>query len=289
MVSAARRIYLAGLPFDHLSTYMRGAGMAPALVREALRCDSSNSYSEKGVDIDEVLEDVGDSPSFENIGGFIEQLDSPVVSVGGDHAVTLPILRALGRKKPLSVLHFDAHPDMYDPSAGIVNPLGTNWKFGEKMPSHASPFFEALSEGLIKDLLQVGVRTMNGHQALNASRFPQVRIITMERFSQLWKECLIENWGSNSEVYISIDIDVLDPAYAPSVSHLEPGGLSTRELLTILQMMKFPNSKIVGADVVEYNPVREKRYKDSDQSPTQTAMVAAKLVKELVSKIFKTI
>lgn len=90
-------------------------------------------------------------------------------------------------------------------------------------------------------------------------------------------------------MYISIDIDVLDPAYAPSVSHLEPGGLSTRELLTILQKMKFPNSKIVGADVVEYNPVREKRYKDSDQSPTQTAMVAAKLVKELVSKIFKTI
>jgi len=262
--------------------------MAPPLIREALRCPSSNSWTEKGVDIDEILEDVGDSHSFENIEGFIEQLDSPVVSLGGDHGVTLPILRALGRKKPLSVLHFDAHPDLYNPSSGLVSPLGTRGIVGEKIPSHASPFFEALSEGLIQDLLQVGVRTMNGHQALNASRFPQVRIITMDQLSQLWNESLNEHWGANSQVYISIDIDVLDPAYAPSVSHFEPGGMSTRELLTILKMMKFPNSKTVGADVVEYNPVRETRLRDFSQSPTQTAMVAAKLVKELVGKIFET-
>jgi len=288
MASAARRIYLAGLPFDHLSTYVRGAGMAPKLIRQALRCGSSNLWSEHGVDLDEVLQDIGDAPSFENIEGFIEQLDSPVMCLGGDHAVTLPVLRALGRNQPLSVLHFDAHPDLYDPSSGIVAPLGTERKPGTKIPSHATPFFEALSEGLIKDLLQVGVRTLNKHQALNASRFPQVQIVTMDSISELWQDCLADTWGANSEVYISIDLDVLDPAFAPSVSHLEPGGLSTRELVTILRKMKFPNSRIVGADVVEYNPVSEKEHEEGNQLPTQSAMVAAKLVKELVGMISKT-
>lgn len=82
-------------------------------------------------------------------------------------------------------------------------------------------------------------------------------------------------------------MDVLDPAFAPSVSHYEPGGLSTREVLSILRGMKFPGCKIVGADVVEYNPTRE-MIDGGIQSATPTAMVAAKLVKEIVGKIVQT-
>ena len=126
-----------------------------------------------------------------------------------------------------------------------------------------------MEEKLARRLLQVGIRTMNGHQAEQAKKFG-VEVITMsqlERFADLKLE---------GPLYISFDVDVLDPAFAPGVSHYEPGGMSVREVLTCIQSLQVA---IVGADIVEYNPVRDHH--------TQTAMVCAKVLKEIAAAMMR--
>ena len=126
---------------------------------------------------------------------------------------------------------------------------------------------EPMEEGLAEKLVQVGIRTMNPHQQEQARRFG-VAVIDMKS----WRP--ETRFGFSGPLYISLDMDALDPAFAPGVSHHEPGGLSTRELLTVIQGIDVP---VIGADIVEFNPLR-------DESG-MTAMVAAKLLKELVSKM----
>jgi agmatinase len=179
------------------------------------------------------------------------------VSLGGDHSISYPVVRAYSRKYPgLTVLHFDAHPDLYDV-----------WD-GNRF-SHACPFARIMEERLVSRLIQVGVRTMNPHQKSQAERFG-VEVIEM-RDLQPGKSIT-----PDGPVYLSLDMDVLDPAFAPGVSHHEPGGFSTRELLTLLQNLGKP---LVGADLVEFNPQR-------DPSGI-TAMAAAKLYKEIVASMIE--
>jgi agmatinase len=181
------------------------------------------------------------------------------LSLGGDHAVTLPIIQAYEKHYPeLNILHFDAHPDLYD-------------EFQGNRYSHACPFARVMEEGLIKKLVQVGIRTMTPHQQEQADRF-NVTLIDMKS----WPKGL-SKLRFTGPVYISLDLDVLDPACAPGVSHPEPGGLRTRDVITIIQQIKAP---IVGADIVEYNPLRDIN--------GMTAMVAAKLLKELADKMLIT-
>ena len=154
----------------------------------------------------------------------------------------------------LSVLHFDAHPDLYD-------------EFERDRYSHACPFARVMEEGLADQLVQVGVRAMTGHQREQAERYG-VRVIGMRDW-MLGRRARLSN-----PVYVSIDVDALDPAFAPGVSHREPGGLTVREVLGLLQGLGGP---IVGADVVEFNPA---------QDPLGlTAPVCAKLVKEVAGKM----
>ncbi len=198
-----------------------------------------------------------------NVSGYIEHiyqelLDKQVriLSLGGDHAVTLPIIQAYEKHfSGLSILHFDAHPDLYD-------------EFDGNRYSHACPFARIMEEGLIKQLVQVGIRTMTPHQQEQADRF-KVKVIDMKS----WPKGL-STLRFSGPVYISIDLDVLDPAYAPGAAHLGPGGLRTRDIIMVIQKLKAP---IVGADIVEYNPVRDIN--------GMTAMVAAKLLKELADKM----
>ena len=124
-----------------------------------------------------------------------------------------------------------------------------------------------METGLVKSLTQVGIRTMNTHQRAQAIRY-KVSVCEMKDFSLDFIKTL------RAPLYISLDLDVLDPAFAPGVSHHEPGGLSTRELIKLIQSIPV---SIVGADIVEYNPVRDLN--------NVTAMVAYKLFKELVSKM----
>ena len=180
------------------------------------------------------------------------------LSLGGDHSITFPIVRAVRAHWPeLTVLQFDAHPDLYD-------------VFDGNRLSHACPFARIMEDQLADRLVQVGIRAMNAHQRSQAERFA-VEVIDMRAWSAGARPTV------RGPVYVSVDVDGLDPAFAPGVSHREPGGLSVREVLGIIQTLHGP---LVGADVVEYNPSRDVR--------DLTSHVCAKLLRELASRMWET-
>lgn len=169
--------------------------------------------------------------------------------------MTYPIMQAMAEKYPdLQIVQFDAHGDLYDELDGNRH-------------SHACPFARIMENGLAKNLTQVGIRTMTQHQKEQADRFG-VNVIEMKD----WTADI--NLKFDGPVYITFDMDVLDPAFAPGVSHHEPGGFSTREAISMIQKL---DANIVGCDVVEYNP-------DRDINGV-TGMVTAKIVKELLAKL----
>lgn len=261
-MGGASRLVLLGACSDDNSSMLRGAAEAPPLIRAALFGGSSNLTAETGVCLEghPRLADRGDvggegEAAFvrlqEAVAGIASAGDMPLV-LGGDHAVTYPVVRALARRHgPLEILHFDAHPDLYDELDGN--------RF-----SHACPFARIMEEGFAKRLVQVGIRTLNAHQRDQARRFG-VEIHEMRSFDLASFEPDL-----SAPAYLSFDMDALDPAFAPGVSHFEPGGLSVRDVLTIAHRLRTP---LVGADIVEYNPRRD--------VTGVTAMVAAKLVKEI--------
>ena len=258
------KIRLIGLPTDSHSSFLRGAAQAPGAIRKALSSDHSNMATEAGLELgtDMFVEDAGDLPLDEgerdpdlisNAARDAARASSVPIFLGGDHMVTFPIVSALAAEHgAINILHFDAHPDLYQDFEG--DPL-----------SHASPFARIMERGLANRLVQVGIRTLNGHCRDQATKFG-VEMVEMRDFAP--DKVPIPD----APLYISIDLDCLDPAYAPGVSHHEPGGLSTRELLSVLHRVRTP---IIGADVVEYNPSRDIN--------GMTAVVAAKLVKELAA------
>ena len=171
------KIALAGIPWDENSSFLRGPSEAPPLIRAALFSKASGLRSESGVEFaPEQLIDAGDVPvrpgeeMLAEIDRFIAALlerDLRPVSLGGDHAVTYPIIKAFSRKyRDLTILQFDAHSDLYDIFEG-------------NRYSHACPFARIMEEGLAKRLVQVGVRTLNRHQREQAERFG-VEIIEMK-------------------------------------------------------------------------------------------------------------
>jgi agmatinase len=256
---------ILGVPFDANSSWLRGAAGAPPIIRVAFNSDSSNSWTETGVDLSAkgTYCDAGDlefssqepfAAIEAKVGGLLDRALRPV-SLGGDHSITFPIVRTLGKRIPgLTILHFDAHPDLYS-------------EFQGSRLSHACPFARIMEEGAAKRLIQVGIRTINGHQREQANKFG-VEVIEMHQLPAL------ERMKVDGPIYISFDMDALDPAFAPGISHREPGGMSVREAIAHLHAI---TGKIAGADIVEFNPVQ-----DSTQI---TATVAAKLLKEILGKM----
>jgi agmatinase len=263
-----RRPALLGLPYDASSSYLRGAADGPRAIREALHCPSSNTWSEALVEIGSgALVDMGDLPLTKDAAAARAMIEERVaalidegrstICLGGDHSVTYPILRAFGpRFLGLSVLHVDAHPDLYDAFQG-------------DRYSHACPFARTMEERLVSRLVQVGIRAMSGDQKAQADRFG-VEVFDM----RAWERD--ERPSVEGPVYVTIDLDGIDPAFAPGVAHPEPGGLSARDVIGLIQRLPGP---VVGADVVELNPNRDPM--------DLTAALAAKLVKELASRMLK--
>jgi arginase len=259
---------LIGLPYDAASSYLTGARLAPPAIREALRSPAGNPWSEALIDLGPpgVLEDAGDLALAQDdsarpaIEAAIRQLASrgrAPIALGGDHSITYPILAGLRPAWPaLAIVHLDAHPDLYD-------------EFEGSRFSHACPFARILEQGLADSLTQIGIRAMTRHQRQQADRFG-VEIIDMRAWARGARPVL------HGPLYVSIDLDALDPAYAPGVSHPEPGGLSVREVIGIIQALPGP---IAGADVVELNPTRDLQ--------DGTARVAGKLVKEIASRMLE--
>lgn len=263
------RIAVLGVPFDEKSSFLRGASAGPAAIRAASTGKCYCAFTELGVDLEAetVLVDLGDvdvsgdpdktfSLIEKHVLKILERRAAPII-LGGDHSITLPVLRAFAsRIAPLDVLHFDAHPDLYENL------------YGDRL-SHACPFARIVEEGLAANIVQVGVRAVtSGHRA-NALKH-KIRMIEMKdidgplhlRFA--------------NPLYISLDLDALDPSHAPGVSHHEPGGLSTRQVIQTIQSLR---AEIVGLDVVEFNPSR-------DLSGI-TAAAAFKIIKETAGKIVR--
>jgi len=255
-------IGIIGIPFDENSSFLRGPAKAPELIIEATASDSANYFTENLTNLDEHAKVFWcgnqNTDEYLNIGLAVNQiLDKGAIpfTLGGDHSITYPVVEAVAKKHPnLTILHFDAHCDLYDELDG-------------NKYSHACPFARIMENGHAQQLTQVGIRTLNTTQKTQAERFG-VNIIQMKDWNANLK------FDFDGPVYVSFDMDVLDPAFAPGVSHHEPGGFSTREVLTMIQNFDFD---IVGCDVVEYNP-------DRDINGV-TAMVAAKIVKELLAKM----
>ena len=266
--STERRAKLAliGIRYDENSSFTKGAADAPPQIRAALRSDAWNMNSENGTDLsgESTFFDAGDiepvpgsdMPTLieNSIHTLIADGLSPI-SLGGDHSITYPIVRAFAQKyKDLSILHFDAHPDLYDNYQGNRN-------------SHASPFARIMEQRLVKRLVQVGIRTFTSHQREQVRKFNVESIEMHNLTTNLQLEF-------DSPVYISFDIDALDPAFAPGVSHREPGGLSTRQAIDLIQRLK---GQVVGADIVEFNPRMDPLH--------ITGTVCAKLLKEMAARI----
>lgn len=261
-------VQLVGIPYDANSSFLRGAALAPSVIRQMWKDGSANAFAEKGMEIREGFSftDCGDL-EFEQadpVTAFQHILDgarkflashSKIFSFGGDHSVSYPLITAVAEVyHPLHVLHIDAHADLYD-------------NFDQNPYSHASPFARIMERKVIASLTQVGIRTLNTHQREQAEKFG-VRIIPASGYNDSFMDEL------KGPLYISLDLDALDPAYAPGVSHHEPGGLTTRDVIDMIQKIKVP---VVAADIVEYNPLRDVHQ--------MTAMVAYKLFKELVCKM----
>lgn len=260
-------VSLLGLPTDEASSFARGAADGPAAIRAAFYSDSSNLTTETGLDLraKERWRDLGDleltageatrAEIERAVAGQLKQ-GARVLCLGGDHSVVYPILRGHRRHhEQLTIVQIDAHPDLYDSFEGD--------RF-----SHACPFARVMEERLADRLVQIGIRTATEHQRRQAERFG-VEIVPRRSWLDL------EALELEPPIYLSIDLDGLDPAFAPGVSHPEAGGLSTREVLEVIWHVP----GLIGADVVELNP--------SCDASGITATAGGKLVKELLGQLLK--
>jgi agmatinase len=178
-----------------------------------------------------------------------------LLALGGDHSISYPVIKAVAQRYTrLNVLHIDAHADLYE-------------SFEGNRFSHAYPFARLMEEKCVHRLVQVGIRTLNPHQREQAQRFG-VDVVEMKNFSKNQK------FSFEGPVYLSLDLDALDPAFAPGVSHPEPGGLTTRNVISLIQRKQ---GELVGADVVELNPARDLN--------GITALIAAKFFKEILARL----
>ncbi|MCH8202453.1 MAG: agmatinase family protein [Proteobacteria bacterium] len=261
------RVPVLGVPVDENSSYEPGAAEAPEAIAKRLFWAGGNPWTESGANLSQ-------SGLFSYVGAFAENAEDTFVQlseatqwlarsgyrpilIGGDHSISIPILRGLSKVYgDLSILHIDAHPDLYD-------------DFDDNPNSHASPFARIMEEGLAKRLVQVGIRTLVPHLREQIARFG------VECF-EMCKEDRLPQLNFDGPVYLSIDMDGLDPAFAPGVSHREPGGLTTRQVIDLIHATA---GHLVAADVVEYNP----RFDIGDM----TAQVAAKLVREAAGVMLK--
>jgi len=260
-------IAILGIPYDGKSSFLKGTSQGPQAIRAASTGEAINAWTELGINLEDdvTIVDLGDvdvAGSFsdlslrveEKVSEILEKDGLPIV-LGGDHSISLPIVRSMAKKySALDILHLDAHPDLYDEL------------YGDRF-SHACPFTRILDEGLAKNLVQVGIRASTGDHRQKIAAFG-VRTIAMKD----WRDDMRLTFSN--PLYISFDADVLDPAFAPGVSHHEPGGFSTRQVINLLHALE---ADIVGMDVVEVNPTRD--------AAGITAAAAAKIVMEAAAKM----
>ena len=272
-------IAVVGIPFDSGVSYRPGTRFGPSHVRESSRLlrPYNPAQDVSPFELAQVV-DAGDIPvnpidltepvtEVETAARALGEQEQRIVTIGGDHTVALPLLRAVAAKHgPVAVLHFDAHLDTWDTYFGA--PI-----------THGTPFRRASEEGLI-DLTascHVGTRgPLYSKQDLEDDARLGFSIVSSEYIEEHGVEAgiqrILQRVGDRP-LYVSIDIDVLDPAHAPGTGTPEAGGLTSRELLRILRALR--DRDIVGADVVEVSPAYD--------HAQMTGIAASHVVYELVS------
>jgi agmatinase len=251
-------IVVAGVPFDSGVSYRSGARFGPNHVREASRLlrPYNPALDVSPFELAQVADagDIAVNPF--NIGEAIETIEQAaldltadgtrLVTLGGDHTIALPLLRAAAKRHgPVALLHFDAHLDTWDTYFGAEY-------------THGTPFRRAFEEGIIdtEALSHVGTRgPLYGKRDLEDDRRFGFGIVTSaDVYHQGVNEVVgkLRDRVGDRPLYVSIDIDVLDPAHAPGTGTPEAGGITSRELLEILRGLRGLN--LIGADVVEVAP-----------------------------------
>lgn len=251
-------ITVLGAPFDAGVSYRPGARFGPAAIREASRLlrpyhpalDVSPFASAQVVDGGDIPLnpfDIGDAiKMLEHEASVLADAGTALVTMGGDHTIALPLLRAVAKQHgQIALLHFDAHLDTWDTY------------FGEPY-THGTPFRRAAEEGILDTsaLCHVGIRgPLYGKADLTEDARLGFGIVTsgdvLRRGPDEIADALRQRIGDRP-LYVSIDIDVLDPAHAPGTGTPEAGGMTSRELLEILRGLRDTN--LIGADVVEVAP-----------------------------------
>lgn len=246
------RFCVAGIPFDLATTNRSGAREGPSAIRHASRMLVDGDHPTRWLDPSLGVADIGNFPlALGDIGqshALIEAAAADVphlVALGGDHSVTLPLLRALARRKgPLALIHFDAHVDTWPDS------------FGQKL-GHGSVFYRAIEEGLIQPqrMVQIGIRSPMPRAVYDWTREKGVTILTAESVYEAGPAAIAAQARTivgNGPAYLTFDIDALDPAFAPGTGTPEIGGLATWQAQAILR--RLDGIGFCGMDVVEVSP-----------------------------------
>ncbi len=275
---SALDVPLIGVPMDLGVTHRPGSRFGPRAVRQVERIGPYHEVH-RIVPLAECrIADIGDVPfrsrynlaeSHEDIEAFygpIAAAGCRPVSVGGDHSITLPILKALGRGRPVGMIHIDAHCDTSAPYEGT--------RF-----HHGGPFRQAVLEGVLdpERVIQIGIRG-NAEYLWEFSYESGMTVIHAEEFHRLGVDETIARMRKvvgDGPVYLSFDVDSLDPAFAPGTGTPEAGGLSTREAMALLRGAA--GLDIVGGDVVEVAPQYD--------ATSNTAQAGAQILFEIVSLI----
>ncbi|KAJ4353307.1 uncharacterized protein N0V89_005034 [Didymosphaeria variabile] len=317
---AAFDIGIIGAPFDTAVSYRPGARFGP----RAIRAGSARQTSFRGFNPRANLNpytswakivDCGDIPitPFDNAlalkqmsEAFVElgtrasseksqasgstYLQKPkLLTLGGDHSIALPALRALKQAygKPVAVVHFDAHLDTWHPAKYPSAWIDPEDESTQSFFNHGSMFWLAATEGLIANgsSVHAGLRTrLSGDDATDHADDSQqgwIRIATDDIDEIGVKgviQSIMDRVGTETPVYLSIDIDVIDPGMAPATGTPEPGGWTTRELIRILRGIETMN--VIGADIVEVSPAY-------DSAAETTGLAAAQVAYEIITSIVR--
>ncbi|THY06590.1 Arginase/deacetylase [Aureobasidium pullulans] len=314
-------IAIVGAPFDTATTYRSGARFGPRAIRQAsMRQSAYRGFNARAAlnpyrswarvldcgdipvtpldnqvalsQLSEAYVELGSRLSAFNAERAKDEVDEEyvrypkLVTLGGDHSIALPALRALFEiyRRPIAVVHFDAHLDTWP---GIKEEDDSYWFSDQSNYNHASVFWNAAREGLLANgsCIHAGLRTrltgtsFQDYENDVQQGFMQIEVDDIDRWGMEGiAERILTRVGTEVPVYLSIDVDVLDVAFAPGTGTPEAGGWSTRELIRILRGIDGLN--VVGADVVEVAPAY-------DGVGEPTAIAAAQIVYEVVTSMVK--
>jgi agmatinase len=271
---------IVGIPYDLGTSNRPGARFGPEHIRRASRMlvDGVNPYH--GIDPKTQISDIGDFSIVQgDMMGTLTAIKEQaanydhLITLGGDHSISLPLLQALQRRYgPVGLLHFDAHLDTWEDNFGGI-------RYG-----HGNPFFHAIKEGLIDTnrMVQVGIRSPVDQKTTEWTQKHGSHIITAfdVHSSMSIFECVyrIANILGDKPVYLTLDIDVLDPAFAPGTGTPEIGGLQSWQLQAILRLMP-KRVNFIGMDLVEVAPIYD--------HAEITSLAAATMIWEYISRLVK--